>query len=70
VARFVEDEVEHAKESWLREAVPLAGLQCPACQKPIDDDDLRKKRREEELLSVLKDVPPEDLEKLVEQSRS
>ncbi len=69
VARFVEDELERARQAWLRETVPVAGLQCPACQKPIEDE-LKKKHREEEILSVLKDVAADDIEKLVEQSRS
>jgi hypothetical protein len=69
VARFVEDELERAKETWQREAAPLSGLVCPKCEKPIEED-LRKRRREEEILAVLRDVPPDDIEKLFDQSRS
>ncbi len=69
VARFVEDEIERARQAWLMDAAPLAGLACPSCQKPIEAD-LRKKRREEEILAVLREVPASDLEKLVEESRS
>src|SRR5581483_6754150 len=69
VARFVEDELERAKQAWLAEAAPLAGLACPKCEKPIEED-LRKKRREEEMLSVLRDLSADEAEKLIEQSRS
>jgi len=69
VARFVEDEVARAKEAWLREAVPVAGLTCPKCEKPIEEE-MRKKRREDEMLAVLRDLPEDEVEKLVDQSRS
>jgi len=69
VARFVEDEIERAREAWEKEAVALAGLQCPKCEKPIDEE-LRKKRRDDQILAVLKDVPPDEAEKLFQQSRS
>lgn len=69
VARFVEDEVERARQAWHSHAAPLAGLQCPKCEKPIEDD-LRKKLREDELLSVLRDVSADEAEKIIQQSRS
>ena len=69
VARFVEDEIERAKQAWLSHAAPLSGLACPKCDKPIEED-LRKKQREEEILAVLRDLPADEAEKLIQQSRS
>ncbi len=69
VARFVEEELEKAQKAWLADAAPLAGLTCPKCEKPIEDE-LRKRRREDEILAVLRDVPADEAEKLLDQSRS
>jgi hypothetical protein len=70
VARFVEDEVERAVASSRQESVPLAGLDCPKCQKPIEAD-LRKKQREAELVAALEKtgLSMDELEKLVNDAR-
>ena len=74
VARFVEDEIERARQAWALEAAPLAGLECPKCQKPIEGE-LRKKVRENELVAALEktgaaDLPADELERLVSEART
>jgi hypothetical protein len=73
VGRFVEDEIERAKAAWMRETVPLAGLECPKCQKPIEGD-LRKKAVEAEVMAALErvgalDLPADELERLMKEAR-
>jgi hypothetical protein len=74
VARFVEEEIERARGAWLREAAPLAGLECPKCSAPIEDD-LRKRRRDEEIVETLRGLgggtlSAEQLEKVFQQASS
>jgi hypothetical protein len=67
VARFVEEEIARARSEWTRDAVPLDGLACPACQAPIDEK-LRAARREETLVEAIRSLgleklSPEELER-------
>jgi hypothetical protein len=74
VARFVEDEIERAKAAWALESAPLAGLECPKCEKPIEAE-MRKKQRESALVAALQragaaDLAPDELERLISEARS
>lgn len=73
VARFVEDELERARAAWALEAAPIAGLECPECQKPLEAA-LRKKQKEAEIVATLRrlgalELPADELEKLLAESR-